>query len=846
MFSIHAMGNLMRQLNQVRMGFFALRRLARDLGTEFEETGRRGTNSMRNIEAVIRQNAMMAFGQMTTMLGQRVNRRIFEFGQGFLEAGANMESVRVQFEQIFGSDQASDRLNETLRLASLTILDTDQALEGVARFSRMGADVLSDAFQVNVGTIDQPVMRAVSGLQLISDLVIATGQTQENVMFNMAGAIRGQTRSWRGLFDGMVDAEEEGFNQAATAGERAQIILGTIAREFGGISARAEGTMQFMLRNLRDILRSIQMIVGERLLGVFRPLVERLTVLLRAFRENEQFIEAFTFVIQGPMRILASIGGKILDMVEAVERFIVQRPRLARLVATFATIVPIVLIVVGSMATLAASFSFFTVFVLPGLMAFLGSIGGSFMLLIGPLRWLVLAFAALVAAYRHNLGGFRDWVEDVVLGIQGVLQVFRTYRSGVARMSTEMEDRLRAAGIFHFVAQIGLWLGHIKQIFIDLWAFMRSDTVREIFRPLGESIGELIHVVGDLFSGLGRGLIGPLDELRTAPVDVSQWEGLRIVLEAISKGLMGVTEFLADLFGRIRWEGVGDFFQGLWRIIRLLINALPAIFSMIISGVRVIGSVFVVVWNLILGIVDAFSLFFQQVTNIGRSTDRVGTGMREFTGEGQIGINRLAERLQTFAERMDEIASPENMAGLRERLATFIGIFLTTIVNLMAFFTDHMELRIRLFIFRLGEQIREQLRIQLPTIIPSPRRVREGVERIQEERRGRRMGEREQEFEERLGVDIESLREFHMDPEFLRLIQNVSDVIRVPEPGTVPRYRPQLAMEEIIMNSLGRQLRVQEEIARNTDPNRQTLPTTINFMGVDVSVPVGPYGQVNM
>jgi len=108
------------------------------------------------------------------------------------------------------------------------------------------------------------------------------------------------------------------------------------------------------------------------------------------------------------------------------------------------------------------------------------------------------------------------------------------------------------------------------------------------------------------------------------------------------------------------------------------------------------------------------------------------------------------------------------------------------------------------------------------------------------------MGEREQEFEERLGVDIESLREFHMDPEFLRLIQNVSDVIRVPEPGTVPRYRPQLAMEEIIMNSLGRQLRVQEEIARNTDPNRQTLPTTINFMGVDVSVPVGPYGQVNM
>jgi len=411
MFSIHAMGNLMRQLNQVRMGFFALRRLARDLGTEFEETGRRGTNSMRNIEAVIRQNAMMAFGQMTTMLGQRVNRRIFEFGQGFLEAGANMESVRVQFEQIFGSDQASDRLNETLRLASLTILDTDQALEGVARFSRMGADVLSDAFQVNVGTIDQPVMRAVSGLQLISDLVIATGQTQENVMFNMAGAIRGQTRSWRGLFDGMVDAEEEGFNQAATAGERAQIILGTIAREFGGISARAEGTMQFMLRNLRDILRSIQMIVGERLLGVFRPLVERLTVLLRAFRENEQFIEAFTFVIQGPMRILASIGGKILDMVEAVERFIVQRPRLARLVATFATIVPIVLIVVGSMATLAASFSFFTVFVLPGLMAFLGSIGGSFMLLIGPLRWLVLAFAALVAAYRHNLGGFRDWVE---------------------------------------------------------------------------------------------------------------------------------------------------------------------------------------------------------------------------------------------------------------------------------------------------------------------------------------------------------------------------------------------------------------------------------------------------
>lgn len=527
----------------------------------FKSAESAGVEAMETIASAAKISEIRALGDQITNLGQRLMNMSSGITRQIVSTGAQFGDVRRGFLLAFGdAEQANNTFERALEVAEETNLMTLDVLSNTARWSRMGVDAMRGYTGQVLNAAGVVEERMIPGLQLASDLVMGSGQASQNVFYQLTGAIRGQTMSFRALFDGLQTAQESAAHRAATtAQERADVVFGTIARLYGGISASAAGTFNFVIDNLKDVTQNILGLLGERIIPALQPVLARLFDILSAIKSDEEFLgamaDAFVFVADQA----AWLGEKVLNLFEYVQDLIRTQPQLGRMAVLFGLAVPALLIMTGTFITFVAAVGGFTTFILPMLVTGFTSLFS----VLGGLLPVVLAVAGavglIVLAWQSDFAGLQSFAERAVLAIRGIWEVLTSYMNGSASLSEETAQALEDAGLFQFVLEVGGTLGSLKDQVLQVISFIQENggQVLDALMPMINSFESFItntidRVMSLLSIFFGSTVEGMNGSAKGIDGFVSGWDKVVSVLESVSSGISLSLEWLDQFFDKMQ------------------------------------------------------------------------------------------------------------------------------------------------------------------------------------------------------------------------------------------------------------------------------------------------------
>jgi len=649
--------------------------------------------------------AMMEQGRQLKAWGQGILGTLFGWGRGLAQVGGQFEDVRTQLKLAFekeGPGAAKKAFNEALKVAESTNLLTTSVLKSVADMKRKGIDALKTYEKLtNVNGIEKK--QILPALQLMSDLVVGSGQAAENVQYHMNFAVTGTMRSFRAIFDGREKVEERAaYKSAKTNQERFDVINKIIMRLYGGLSAAAESNFSYLMDNIGDVMQNLKGLLGEGLLKSLNPALKAVFDWLAGLKENEAFMKSMQKLMTDIGNIISSVVLKLKEWGDWFVKVAAAHPWLIKLGIAVAGINATLLVVAGSVLIFTGAFKAFALNTIPQIVAGVKAAAvamGGWTLVIGAV---IVAGYVLYKAYQNNFGGLKDFIDSITLGIKGLWALMTSWKDDTASMPRELRNALADAGMLDWVVRVGGWLGRIKQFVFDVWDAFKGflvgmkDALAPALRGLFELLGSVGRVIGAIFDALtgvdATDLSGVRKEVKAVQLffkwlsDAAMEVGLTLerVFAHAAGWLEDNKEVIVDV-GRIVLQVVRVALDALWRSLeegyRITTEEIGPALSDIITT-------FKETYNLIIdAVVPALSDFVDMtmkvVSALGLSEEAAGKfkqeidWMRVAAKALSYPIDLIAKGLKAISLLLNQIGrlAKDTFAGFQESIDGMIKVY---------------------------------------------------------------------------------------------------------------------------------------------------------------------------
>lgn len=345
---------------------------------------------------------------------EKVGKAIEGFGKGMMKAGAVMTAGLTVPLAAAGKgmvDAASD-YNENLNKINVVFGDSEQAVLdwastvktqfGLSQNQALEMTALFGDMATSMGfSRDEAATMSTSLAGLAGDLASFKNIGVEEAMTALNGIFTGETESMKrlgvimtetnlsayALKNGMGEAYGQ-MEQGEKVALRLQYVTDMLSNAQGDYANTASGTAN-SLRTFQAAVDDLMVILGQHLLPIITPLVQRLTELVNRFASASPETQALVMKIAA---VAAAIGPVLLAL-GGVLAFV------GKLVTNMKTIIGVVSLASGGIKLLAGAFSF----------------------LASPIGLVIAAIAAVVAGIVYlwnNCDGFRNGVLAIWEGIR--------------------------------------------------------------------------------------------------------------------------------------------------------------------------------------------------------------------------------------------------------------------------------------------------------------------------------------------------------------------------------------------------------------------------------------------
>jgi phage-related minor tail protein len=562
-------------------------------------------------------------GQKMTDVGKKtstyVTAPIVAAGAASFKMAADLQDAMGATDQIFKG--AADSVK--------TWADNLESYYGIAEGEALEYANMMGSMLVNIGglTEEQAAKQAATLIELAGDLTAMYGGTTADAVRALTGALKGnntmldnygmaandamiKTKALEmGLYDG-TGQMDLATKQAATLA----LIMEQTGAAQGQAAREAEGSSGSM-RDLATVIKNIATEIGEVLLPVITPFIQRLKDIVGTFSELSPGAQKAIIAIAG---IAAAIGPLLLIF--------------GPLISSIGTLIT----GLGAMSTAMAGGAT----LIAGLTAGFPALGAAFAIVTGPIGIAVAAIAALVAMlvhlYRTNedvranmqvvWNGIKAVIDAVMPAILYVIETVWNNIKGVISGALNVIQGLIAvfAGILTGDFK-GMWEG-IKQIFSGAVEFifnfvqlMFIGKIMAIFKnfakagfellkgnwanilngvkQFGTNILNLFKGLWDIVTGTFKGFSSTgtniINALRNTLTSIVQ--GLVSAVKSLFSGMSGsVTSIMSSLRISIQtiWNNIVSFFRGInlrdigRNIIQGLINGITSMASEAMRAAR--------------------------------------------------------------------------------------------------------------------------------------------------------------------------------------------------------------------------------------------------------------------
>jgi len=385
---------------------------------------------------------------------------------------------------------------------------------------------------------------------------------------------------------------------------------------------------------LKSAFEGFRIAIGEALIPILTPLIEKLTNLFRWFTDLSPTVKKLLVVFGG----IAAAIGPVLFVVGKLMVFL----------APLANIIGI-LIGGGGIAGLSASFPM---------------LGGAIMALLGPIGIIVAAIvglgAAFVIAYKKS-EKFRDIVKSVVGEIKDFFtSMFNTVKS----VMSSMVSAIRSAWEFikpYLIEALNYIYNTISPILSSLLVLFRTvwDKIKTVVSAVFEVIKTVVQtniaVIQKLWGMFGDDILS---------VASAVWDAIKVVIETAMNVIRGIIDTITALINgdwETAWENIKGIVStivdgivtiiktGLPKIIKAVVQLGVDIAQGIIDGIGDLGGK---IWNSIKGglssaknkIIDFFG-----ISSPSKVMKEIGLNIGQGLVEGIEYMNpRIANSLETM------------------------------------------------------------------------------------------------------------------------------------------------------------------------------------------------------
>lgn len=489
------------------------------------------------------------FGNKAKNIGEGMTKKVT---LPILGAGAASFKMAADIQDAVG---ATEQIYKDAANAVKEWADSLDPAYGIAEGKALEYANMMGSLLQNIGglTEEEAAKQAQTLVQLAGDLTAMYGGTTADAVRALTGALKGnnsmldnygiaaneamiKTKALEmGLYDG-TGQMDLATKQAATLAlimEQTGAAQGQAAREADG----ASGSMRALVTEIKNLSTDI----GEVLLPVITPFIQRLRDIIGAFGELSPSTQKVIMAIAG---IAAAIGP--------------------------------LLIIIGQMSLgLSSLITFFT---------------GTTTAAAGTTTAVAGATAA-TSGFSKVIAAITGPVGIAIAAIAGIITVI------VALWKTNEEFRENVRAIWEQIKEIfNLALNKIQEIVTSIYNAILSfwmqnseqikgitDAIWNTIAGIFNSVMEIIQGILDVFIGIFTG-----DWERFGQGLKTIWEGLWNGIKAIIDGVFNVIKNLVQIFINFvssKWEGLGNFLQNVWDIVWGTIQAVIDSATQVVKGI---------------------------------------------------------------------------------------------------------------------------------------------------------------------------------------------------------------------------------------------------------------------
>jgi phage-related protein len=442
---------------------------------------------------------------------------------GFLAIGAAIYgSISAASESETVQSQLAAVLESTHGAAGLYIEDLNDQANALQRITKFGDEAIGSAqsLLLTFTNIKGPIFQEAT--QTILDMSTALGQDLKSSAIQLGKAlndpINGVTALQR-VGVSFTDSQKEVIASLVEAGktEEAQtMILKELNTEFGGSAVAAGKTFAGQMVILKNRIDNLMETIG----GQFIPIIQK-------------------------------IGEKLEPVISWIEKFVTENPKLSATILMVAAGLFGFLAIVGAIGLILPSLiAGFT-----ALGAVFGVFGTILGVLMGPIGFIVLAIAGLVAA---GVAIYKNWEEISTFGME--------IWNGIVSFLTQVWEIIKGIFMFHVALIAGIVKGFFDLLGIDIGAVMNG--IKAIWSATWGAIKEFIIPI--------------ITDIQTAITDAFDW---------IEKAFTTVSEPVSKIWKSL-WEGIGGIVETVWGSVKSVVtSSINFIIDKINSLIRAINSV---------------------------------------------------------------------------------------------------------------------------------------------------------------------------------------------------------------------------------------------------------------
>ena len=489
------------------------------------------------------------FGNKAKNIGEGMTKKVT---LPILGAGAASFKMAADIQDAVG---ATEQIYKDAANAVKEWADSLDPAYGIAEGEALEYANMMGSLLQNIGglTEEEAAKQAQTLVQLAGDLTAMFGGTTQDAVRALTGALKGnntmldnygmavndamiKTKAFEmGIYSGKGEMDLA-TKQAATLAlimEQTGAAQGQAAREADG----ASGSMRALVTEIKNLSTDI----GEVLLPVITPFIQRLRDIIGAFGELSPGAQKVIIALAG----IAAAIGPLLLIVGQISL------GLSSLIGLF-----------GGTAAAAAG----TAAAATGATAATGGLSAVIGALTGPIGIAIAAIAAIVAILVHL------WKTN------------EEFRGNVKQIWEQIKEIFSVA--MNFIKQI---VTTIYEAIKNFWQ-QNSEQIKGITEAVWNTIANIVNSIMNIIKGILDVFIGIFtgDWERFGQGLKTIWEGLWNGIKAIIDGVFNVIKNLVQIFINFvssKWEGLGNFLQNVWDIVWGTIQAVIDSATQVVKGI---------------------------------------------------------------------------------------------------------------------------------------------------------------------------------------------------------------------------------------------------------------------